>query len=79
LHIVLGRAKFDINAFLIVLQWSQKPHAGIVVPDSWRADGTRQPIHEATARPLATTTAAPASSRAGGQAFVADIARRLAP
>jgi SRSO17 transposase len=42
-------------------------------------DGTMQQINDATERPLATTTDATASSIEGGQAYLADIARRLAP
>jgi hypothetical protein len=38
-----------------------------------------QQINEATDRPLATTTEATASSIEGGRAYLADIARRLAP
>jgi SRSO17 transposase len=42
-------------------------------------DGTMPQINEATERLLATTTDATASSLEGGRAYVADIARRLAP
>jgi SRSO17 transposase len=41
-------------------------------------DGTMQPINEATDRPLTTTTEATASRIDGGQADLADMARRLA-
>src|SRR5688572_1305224 len=53
--------------------------AGILVPDSRREDGTMQQMEDTTERALLTPTDATASIIAGGQAYLADVARRLAP
>src|SRR5918995_503962 len=53
--------------------------AGILVPDSRREDGTMQQMDDTTERALLAPTDATASIIAGGQAYLADVARRLAP
>jgi hypothetical protein len=60
------------------LPWAQTLDAGLLGPAAGREDGPLPPSHDATERPCAPTTAAPASRLAGGGASGADRARRVA-
>src|SRR5262247_3966475 len=52
---------------------------GILVPDSQRENGTMRQLDDTHERLLLLPTDATGSTVAGGQAYLADIARRLAP